>query len=149
MITGQKIGQNITLDMSLFAYPPCQIAFDMSLLKGGFTQKWKFLTKLSQTQRLYHFAFICSKSVSFSSDINYGQKISLPGPALSPPRTCIITSKELHFHLRDLPYCFQGSAFSPLEPALLLPDLHFNFQVLHYHFQDPHYRFRTCIILPY
>ena len=90
----------------------------------------KICEKINFSSNIVPFAFICSKSVSFSSHINYGQKISLPGPALSPPRTCIITSKELHFHLRDLHYCFQGSAFSPLEPALLLPDLHFNFQVL-------------------
>ena len=40
------------------------------------------------------------------------------GPALSLPRTCIIASKDLHFHFRDL----------------------------HFHFRGLHYCFRTCII---
>ena len=44
------------------------------------------------------FDFFFSKSVSFPSDLNSGQKISLPGPALSLPGTCIFASRPALFY---------------------------------------------------
>ena len=92
----------------------------------------KIMDKIKLDPNLVLFPFFFFKSVSFPFDINSGHKISLPGPALSLPGTCIITSEDLH-------YCFRGPAFSLPGPALLLPDLHYHFWDLHYHFQDLHY----------
>ena len=92
----------------------------------------KISYKIKLDPSIMPFAFFFSKNVSIPSDINSSPKIPLPGPALSLPGTCIITSRDLH-------YCFRL-------PALMHSDLYFYFQDLHYHFQDLHYYFRTCII---
>ena len=107
--------------------PLCQAS-----LKERIHSEMKIFDQIKFSSNIVPFAFIFSKNVSLPSALNNSQKISLPGPALSLPGTCIITSRELH-------YCFRGPAFSLPGPAILLSDLH-------YHFQDLHYCFRTCII---
>ena len=88
-----------------------------SLLKRESTQKWKCMTNWSSAQ-------ILCRLLSFSQKVFIFLLTSIP-PQNITSSTCIITSRDLYFY-------FRGPAFSPLEPALLHPDLH-------YLFQDPHY----------
>ena len=99
----------------------------------------KISDKIKLDPNIMPFAFFFSKSVSIPSDINSSPKISLPGPALSLPGTCIITSKDLHYCFWGpallLPrtciiasrpaFSLSGPALSLPGPALLLPDLHY------------------------
>ena len=75
------------------------------------------------------FDFYSSRSVSFSSDIQSGPKISVLGLALSLSVTCIILSRDLYYHF--------------LGPALLLPGPLFLLPYLLFHFQ------MTCITSPW
>ena len=73
----------------------------------------KICDKIKLSSNIVLFAFI-------SSDVDSGRNISLPGllhyhlqrPALAPPRTCIITSEDMHFHLWDLHHCFRACIFT-------------------------------------
>lgn len=73
--------------------------------------------KLNRHPNIVHFVFLFSENVSNPININ-------AGPALSLPRTCIITCEDLYFHFQNLLFCFHN---------------------LHYHFQDQHYFFQIYI----
>ena len=99
----------------------------------------KIMDKTKLDHKIVPFALFCSKSVSFPFNTNSSHKISLPGPALSLPGTCIIASRGLHDGFRApvlfLPrtciiasgpeFSLPGPEFSLSGPALLLPDLHY------------------------
>ena len=55
---------------------------------------------------------ILSTSISATKYLLQDLHYHFQGPALSLPGTCIITSEDVHFHLRDLHYCFRTWIFS-------------------------------------
>merc|ERR1711954_8812 len=90
----------------------------LTMLKERLHSEMKISDKIKLDPNIMPFAFFFSKSVSIPSDIQFRpQNITsrtciitsrdlhyhFQGPALSLPGTCIIASKALHFHFRDLP----------------------------------------------
>ena len=72
--------------------------FPPQTLKEMVHSEMKNSEKIKLGPNIMPFASIFFKSVSFPSDINSDAKISLPGPALSLPWTCIITCRPALFY---------------------------------------------------
>ena len=112
-----KLSKWITITKPVVILPNTSAKSVCDSIKERVHSEMKISDKVKLNSNILTFAFFFYRSVSFSSYINSGHTISLPGPASSPPGTCIITTENLHFHLRDL----------------------------HYRFLDLHYCFWSCI----